>query len=91
MILVGKPTRAKNYEQNQFHIIYSSLYYIFINIYYLYYYVLDYILEYIYHIYVVRRSRNMEEQITNTKRQSSHHDTAILNSTKTKHHKFVDR
>ncbi len=24
-------------------------------------------------------------------RQSSHHDTTILNSTKTKHHKFVDR
>ena len=56
----------------------SSLYYIFINIYYLYYYVLDYILEYIYHIYVVRRSRNMEEQITNTKRQSSHHDTTSI-------------
>ncbi len=32
----------------------------------------------------------MEEQITNTKCQSSH-DTTIPNSTKTKHHKCVDR
>ena len=87
IILVKKSARGKNREQNYLYIIYSSIYYIVYTLVYicLYYHILRlHIRSYI--IYVYGRSRTIEEQITNTKRQSSHHDTTILNSTKTKHY-----
>ena len=69
--------------------IYNTYYIVYIYIglcSYIFEYILDYILHY---IYVVGRIRNTKEQ--NTKCQSSHHDTTILNSTTTKYYKFVDR
>ncbi len=59
-----------------FHILYSSIYYI-VYIYIGLYYVIFRLHIRLYIIYVHGRKRTIEEQITNTKCQSSHHDTTI--------------